>query len=987
MDHAFICYARSDAAFVLTLTSGLRARGRPVWVDSEDIAPGVNWDAAIDAAIEGCAAFLIVLSPDAVSSGEVRGELRAALNQGKRVVPILYRPCDVPRQLQSTQYLDVSATGAITEEELDRLARALQEPPQGVVSPPLPDRAREDRNRRAVLDDVRREVTDRLARSLHTDVPVPLLMEMQPHQVARPWDREVKASAIPEVTPAVTGILDVFCDEAVAGRLLILGAPGSGKTIASLQLARELTARAEHDPREPIPVLLSLSSWKDRDGELGRWLPGELKTKYGIHPDQSSAWLDAGRLALLLDGLDELPAERHEACVEAVNDFLQAYRPRQLVVCCRLAEYENLAVKLQLSGAVRLLPMTAAQIEDYLRRAGRSRFWEEVRADPEAMELAGSPLLLGVMASVGEGLGTAVWKETDSSSQRRARLFDAYVRLYMAERPGDVYPSERAQEWLAGLADILRRQGQSEFLVERMQPGWLGPGRQLWLYRVGVFLATAVAVVAVMAATSLVTGLVPPGAITSAALRAVPILADDDILAIAVALALGAVVAARNTITPIETLTFSWARTRTSAVRWMRKALEAGPQWGIYLGIAIGLWLVVYRDVGTTVANTASSWKTAGVLMGVAGGILGAVALALIQPGLWTSAARRPRVRPRLAAVAVTGLAPGLLLGITMDWTWGLLWAAMITLLVGLGTTWDDRSRIRLLRTLTATAAASMVFGAASLGAARVETPYTTWVAVWLMGGLAAGLIAALIHAFATRLRGKTGSAGGHEPLGTARSWVSLLAVSASAGLALGLACGALARAGFDAAVREAAAAGLYLHVQLVQTTVFAAWGAIVTAIAALAAVPVAGLWGALSGITGPDVVRRAVPNQGIHQSASNVLVFWLLGALMIGLPYGLFNLALGAMVTGVRPSAADWWRIALGGGLLFALLAGLLPGAACIQHYVLRFVLWASGTVPFRVPRFLDFASDRMLLQRVGGRYRFIHVLLRDHLARRHAA
>jgi hypothetical protein len=49
--------------------------------------------------------------------------------------------------------------------------------------------------------------------------------------------------------------------------------------------------------------------------------------------------------------------------------------------------------------------------------------------------------------------------------------------------------------------------------------------------------------------------------------------------------------------------------------------------------------------------------------------------------------------------------------------------------------------------------------------------------------------------------------------------------------------------------------------------------------------------------------------------------------------------------------------------------------------------VLWASGTVPFRIPRFLDFASDRMLLQRVGGRYRFIHVLLRDHLARRRSA
>lgn len=64
-------------------------------------------------------------------------------------------------------------------------------------------------------------------------------------------------------------------------------------------------------------------------------------------------------------------------------------------------------------------------------------------------------------------------------------------------------------------------------------------------------------------------------------------------------------------------------------------------------------------------------------------------------------------------------------------------------------------------------------------------------------------------------------------------------------------------------------------------------------------------------------------------------------------------------------------------------LATGLVPGAACIQHSILRFILWCRGVIPWHYARFLDYATERMFLQRVGGRYRFIHDLLRDRLAR----
>jgi len=139
---------------------------------------------------------------------------------------------------------------------------------------------------------------------------------------------------------------------------------------------------------------------------------------------------------------------------------------------------------------------------------------------------------------------------------------------------------------------------------------------------------------------------------------------------------------------------------------------------------------------------------------------------------------------------------------------------------------------------------------------------------------------------------------------------------------------------------------------------------------------------GALVGVLGPEIERRTVPNQGIRQSAFNVAVFFLLGALVLGLPFGVMNVLFAAVWLGLSPDALDWIHFGLGAALFIGLLGGLVPGAACIQHYTLRAVLWTSGSAPWRYAQFLNYATERMLLQRIGGRYRFIHELLRDHFA-----
>ena len=124
-NHVFICYAREDREFVVKFATHLKERSVPVWLDLWDIQPSQDWDKTIDDAIYECAKFLIVLSPTAVASQEVRGELRTALDEGKPITPVIYQVCRVPRQLRTVQYVDFTARGAEDTVALDQVVRVL----------------------------------------------------------------------------------------------------------------------------------------------------------------------------------------------------------------------------------------------------------------------------------------------------------------------------------------------------------------------------------------------------------------------------------------------------------------------------------------------------------------------------------------------------------------------------------------------------------------------------------------------------------------------------------------------------------------------------------------------------------------------------------------------------------------------------------------------------------------------------------------------
>ena len=113
----FISYSRRDTEFVLRLASDLHDKVAGVWFDQSTIQVGQKWRDEIMDGVRECKVFVLVLSPDAAESQYVREEVNKALELGKTIIPILYRPVKLTGQLQAlvaeTQYLDLQ-TGSYT---------------------------------------------------------------------------------------------------------------------------------------------------------------------------------------------------------------------------------------------------------------------------------------------------------------------------------------------------------------------------------------------------------------------------------------------------------------------------------------------------------------------------------------------------------------------------------------------------------------------------------------------------------------------------------------------------------------------------------------------------------------------------------------------------------------------------------------------------------------------------------------------------------
>jgi HEAT repeat protein len=289
------------------------------------------------------------------------------------------------------------------------------------------------------LEDVRRYCAELPYLTLHDIRPPRTLDEVYVPLQARPQmrpDRRATASSCPPEGPL--SISDVM-RRRDPPHILILGEPGAGKST----LLRQLAQRAWDRPHEVgldalhLPLLIPLRRLAAQEAgsleeRLRRAVTGELVPKRDLPEDFFTRWpqqTDANWL-LLLDGLDEVPAERRPRLTAWLRETFPALGPVRIVVTSRPSGYSPGELDERAFGHYDLLPFTPEQARAFASRwfgEGAEKFLEEF-ARVRAGALGGTPLLLTIAAKV--------YGERGALPGRRSALYDQFVDIWLEEAKG-----------------------------------------------------------------------------------------------------------------------------------------------------------------------------------------------------------------------------------------------------------------------------------------------------------------------------------------------------------------------------------------------------------------------------------------------------------------------------------------------------------------------------------------------------------------------
>lgn len=501
------------------------------------------------------------------------------------------------------------------------------------------------------------------------------------------------------------------------GRLMILGEPGSGKTVLATQLVLDLIKalpRGEWLPtvRPQVPVWLSLTSLDLGEpasleeagapqlaARLDQWIAEQLSTVYQVRARVAEELLGGHWIVPVLDGLDEMdpaatgqsdaPRPRAAAVVRALNDGTGR---RPVVLVCRRAEYRQLAQSAVPAGEEPLLldasqivlqPLEPGVICQHLsdRFPGSApgqiaRRWKPVLLALEAaapdqaaghvLEVLASPwrLFLAVMAYHSDDTDPAEILQ-HSGDTAPSRLMEQLIPAATALTPapaGGRYPPDKVKEWLTTLAchlhdtseDPVLRWSPTDLILEQLWP-IAGVRRVQWRYGIArlVVLGVPFAVAGLIWVRS--TGRWFPDTLASW----IGLIAPLPLIVLVACL--GAIRSQALRRLDLASLRFPAGRRR----------LAITLAFGLPFGLAVGQ--VAGQVAGQAVGS--AFWLVVGLAAGLAIGLAG-------QEGSFRLASRPTSVMSQNAAYF---LAVGLVVGLVVGLAVGLVVGPAFGLAVGLG--------------------------------------------------------------------------------------------------------------------------------------------------------------------------------------------------------------------------------------------------------------------------------------------------------------
>ena len=157
------------------------------------------------------------------------------------------------------------------------------------------------------------------------------------------------------------------CENNGSKKVVLLGEPGSGKTVSLLKLTISFVDRALSDTEAPIPLLIPLGSYKETIS------PEQYaKKRMAIDSDYATELFNPSKCLFIFDGLNEVAIDKRGSVVKYIIST------DHYIVSCRSLDYKQEFSKEKDIARIEILDLDLIQIKDAIAEGNARELWSAI---------------------------------------------------------------------------------------------------------------------------------------------------------------------------------------------------------------------------------------------------------------------------------------------------------------------------------------------------------------------------------------------------------------------------------------------------------------------------------------------------------------------------------------------------------------------------------------------------------------------------------